>query len=256
MELLKIDLSALIHQFGLGLFIWYLINGLKDQIGSLQGVVAAQKETIEVMDRRIQETEKIGGIYKSLLSDLPEDLERYKKIIATTKDEVILQLQSRQAETEREVDEAKRQLKVSGRSEVDIATYARIAQKLASKRKNKYGHESELDLKAISLFDGRDIGNSVILLKSTKSLQAYLTSLKFELEIRKDASLLKSIIKDGRMPDTLGSPVRQAVFSETSRDDDWLMVANNQIWLGSARLERLNDEFAYLQENAMDSADA
>ena len=256
MELLKIDLSALIPQFGLGLFIWYLINGLKDQIGSLQGVVAAQKETIEVMDRRIQETEKIGGIYKSLLSDLPEDLERYKKIIATTKDEVILQLQSRQAETEREVDEAKRQLKVSGRSEVDIATYARIAQKLASKRKNKYGHVSELDLKAISLFDGRDIGNSVILLKSTKSLQAYLTSLKFELEIRKDASLLKSIIKDGRMPDTLGSPVRQAVFSETSRDDDWLMVANNQIWLGSARLERLNDEFAYLQENAMDSADA
>jgi hypothetical protein len=45
---------------GLGVCIWYLLRGLTEKITSLEGVIVAQKQTIEVMDKRIEETEKIG----------------------------------------------------------------------------------------------------------------------------------------------------------------------------------------------------
>ena len=51
---------------GLAVYIWYLFRALKQQVSGLKDVVSAQKQTMEVMERRISETEKIGGIYKNL----------------------------------------------------------------------------------------------------------------------------------------------------------------------------------------------
>lgn len=248
-------LSILIPQFGLGLFLWWLINGLKTKVESLKGVVDAQKETIEVMGRRIKETEEIGGIYKKLLADLPKDLESYKKITSITKDEIILQLQNESAEAKsfieqakQEVEEVKSQLRSSGTNEVDIVAYARIAQTLATKHKNRYGHEADLDLKIISLFEGREIGNSVILLKAASSLGNYLHDLGFESRTLGDKSSLSCIWDQGKMPGKQGLEVRQSFYSETSRPDDWLLIANNNIWFGSERLQKLEDEFKLLRD--------
>lgn len=246
-------LSTLVPQFGLGLFLWWLIHGLKTKVESLKGVVDAQKETIEVMGRRIKETEEIGGIYKTLLADLPQELENYKKITSITKDEIILRLQSESVEArsmvkqaKQEVEEVKSQLRSSGTNEVDLAIYARIAQILATKHKDRYGHEADLDLKVISLFEGREIGNSVILLRAANSLGDYLHDLGFEMQSLSDKSSLSCIWDKGKMPGQHDLDVRQSFYSETSRPDDWLLIANNNIWLGAERLEKLENEFKLL----------
>jgi|688.fasta_scaffold417465_1 hypothetical protein len=49
------------------------------------------------------------------------------------------------------------------------------------------------------------------------------------------------------MPAASRAEVREAISTTSSRDGDWLMIANNQIWLGRDRLERLEEEFAFLR---------
>jgi hypothetical protein len=255
MDHIGIDLlSTFIPQLGLGVFIWYLLQGLSRQVDSLKSVVNAQKDTIEVMGRRIEETEKIGGIYKTLLADLPGELDNYKKIISATKDEVILQLQSQKAEAKQEAEDAKReieevksQLRKSGASETEIASFARMAQQLTTKHKNRYGYEEDLDLKQISMFEGRDIGDSLILLKAASSFREYIRSLGFEVEVLDVNSGLDCITEERVMPGASRVEVREAILSTSSRDDDWLMIANDKIWLGRVRLERLEEEFAFLR---------
>lgn len=88
-----IEIIKLVFQFGgLGLFFWYLIRGLKKEIESLRNTIVNQNKTLEVMEKRIFETEKVGDIYKNLLSDLPNDIENYKKVITLTKDHLISEL--------------------------------------------------------------------------------------------------------------------------------------------------------------------
>jgi hypothetical protein len=67
---------------------------LSRQVDSLKSVGSAQKDAIEVVSCRIEKTEKIGGIYNTLLAKLPGEPDNCKKITSATKDEVILQLQS------------------------------------------------------------------------------------------------------------------------------------------------------------------
>ena len=150
-------------------------------------------------------------------------------------------------DAKREIEEVKSQLSKTGASETQIASYARMAQQLATKHKNRYGHEEELDLKKISMFEGRDIGDSVILLKAASSLREYIGSLGFEVEVLDGNSGLDCIIEERVMPGASRAVVREAISSTSSRDNDWLMIANNQIWLGRVRLESIEGEFAFLR---------
>lgn len=85
---------------GLGIFIWYLIKGLKQQIIALQatleiqkGTLEAQKSTLDAMERRVMEAEKMGELYRRLLDQLPDDLEKYKTVLGKLKDEIIKELE-------------------------------------------------------------------------------------------------------------------------------------------------------------------
>ena len=79
---------------GLSLFFAHVIRGLKTQIGALENTIKAQNSTLEVMERRVAETEKVGRIYQELFANLPKDLENYRAVIAATKDAAILELQN------------------------------------------------------------------------------------------------------------------------------------------------------------------
>jgi hypothetical protein len=74
-------------------FLWFYIRGLKREITSLHKTVEIQNATLGVMDRRIQETEKVGDIYRKLLNDLPADMEKYRSVIASVKDQTIKELE-------------------------------------------------------------------------------------------------------------------------------------------------------------------
>jgi hypothetical protein len=78
---------------GLGVFILFLIRGLKIQILSLKKTLDIQKETLDIMERRIAETEKVGEIYKNFLRDLPKALEDYKAVVLRLRDEAIAVLE-------------------------------------------------------------------------------------------------------------------------------------------------------------------
>ena len=98
--------TGVLEGSGLAVFLGFLLRGIKRQIFSLKATIAAQKQTLEVMDKRISETEKIGDIYRGLIKDLPEDLEKYKKIIRLTKDEVIKSLEEANAKKDIELKKA------------------------------------------------------------------------------------------------------------------------------------------------------
>lgn len=76
----------------LGVLSW-IIWGLKEKIKVLNNTVDAQKKTLEVMDKRNAETEKISDIYKDLINELPNTIKNFKQIIKETTDATINQLE-------------------------------------------------------------------------------------------------------------------------------------------------------------------
>jgi DNA repair ATPase RecN len=82
-------LSSLGEFSGLALFLWYVYKGLKGEIQSLRTIIDIQKQTLDAMERRIGETEKIKDLYRGLIQDWPEDFSKQLDIIKSLRDEVI-----------------------------------------------------------------------------------------------------------------------------------------------------------------------
>lgn len=92
-EQLTTIITNILTGTGVLTFMYFLVKSLKREISSLNKTIEAQNKTLEVMEKRIAETEKVGDIYKGLITELPEYIEKYKKIISATKDSVIAELE-------------------------------------------------------------------------------------------------------------------------------------------------------------------
>lgn len=237
-------LASILQTTGLGVFIWYLLRGLTEKITSLEGVIVAQKQTIEVMDKRIEETEKIGGIYKNLLSDLPSDIDNYKTLVSKTKDAVIVELQNQNAETKKKLDEAQKQIQASGSSQEQIAAHLKALKNLLSKPRNQFGHESELDLKNLCEFNERTVESCVSLILESPTLDEFLHRLGFHVELTEDITPSRSVFSDRTLPD--GTPI-VAARAAHSIDGGWFTVANDRIWVNQVRLGQWKDEFSMVK---------
>jgi hypothetical protein len=84
---------------GVAAFLYMVIRGLKDQIGALKTQIGTLNETIEVqkktlqaMETRVLETEKVGNIYKRLTEELPGEIDKYRDLITKLKDDQITEL--------------------------------------------------------------------------------------------------------------------------------------------------------------------
>jgi hypothetical protein len=95
--------TGILQAGGLGYFFYYLIRGLRSRVTTLEQTIEAQNKTLNVMERRVSETEKVGQIYKDLLNNLPKDLENYKAVISKTRDEMILELQNANKQKDQEL---------------------------------------------------------------------------------------------------------------------------------------------------------
>jgi len=82
-------ITGVLQTGGIGTFLYFLIRGLRNRIASLKETVDVQKLTIEAMERRLIETEKVGGVWKQFASDIPEAVEAYKEVVTKLKDEMI-----------------------------------------------------------------------------------------------------------------------------------------------------------------------
>jgi hypothetical protein len=92
--------ARLLEMSGLGVFIWFCIRGLQQEIKSLRTTAEVQKDTLmaqtrtlDAMERRVLEAEKIGALYKGLIEELPGDLDKYKAVLRELKDHVIEELE-------------------------------------------------------------------------------------------------------------------------------------------------------------------
>jgi hypothetical protein len=85
--------TGVIQSGALGTFFWFVIRGMRSEIKGLQNTIKAQKDTLDVMERRTQETEKLGNVYRKFLEEIPEDIQHYKEFIRVTKDSTIADLQ-------------------------------------------------------------------------------------------------------------------------------------------------------------------
>src|SRR5216684_811088 len=101
---------------GLGGFFYYLVRGLRQEISSLKNVIDTQHKTLDVMERRVQETEKVGKIYRDLFASLPSDIENFRAIVSKTKDETIVELQSQNEIMKYKLRAAEMLIEKSGRT--------------------------------------------------------------------------------------------------------------------------------------------
>ncbi len=234
---------SILEVTGLGIFIYYLFRGLLAKINGLENVLVAQKQVIDVMDKRIEETEKVGGIYKNLIADLPDDIDNYKTIISKTKDDVILELNSQKEETERKLEEAKLIIQNSGDPKEEINTHLCVLKNLLSETEVGNDHaKKEYDLKGIAEYSNKSIEKSVEAIVKSKTLDEYLHNMGFEVVVTEDDSILKSIFNENRqMPD--GEPIKSAMANH-SFGGGWHIFANRKAWINSIRLNELKDEFS------------
>lgn len=235
---------SIIQTTGLGVFIWYLIKGLKEQITSLEGVVSAQKQTIEVMDKRNEETEKIGGIYKNLLSNIPSDIDNYKTFISKTRDDVIVELKNQHEDAKKKLNEAQEKIRSTGTNQDQIDSQLKVLKNLLTKQRDKFGFVAELNLKSICEFDGRSIERAVPIILSSSTFESFITNFGYVIVVSKlekfDSDINKSIFTNKTMPD--GTKVEGAMASVSI--DGWYAIANNMMWVSEERLSQLKDEFS------------
>lgn len=74
---------------GIIAFLYFMMSGLKNKIAALNTTIDMQSKTLDVMEKRVEETKGIGQLYKELLNEIPDDLKKYKEFIKESKDAMI-----------------------------------------------------------------------------------------------------------------------------------------------------------------------
>jgi len=75
------------------IFVFSIIRDLKREIQTLSNFIEIQSDALDVIGKRIAETEKSGNIYKSLIDELPVAVEKYNEVIRKTKETVTEELE-------------------------------------------------------------------------------------------------------------------------------------------------------------------
>ena len=240
--------SSLFQTAGLGIFVFYLIRGLKAEINSLKQTIDTQSKTLEVMERRIVETEKIGDIYKNLISDLPQDIDNFKTIISKTKDETILELKNQHEATKKKLEEAKKIIENSEHGPDIIKLHLRVLKNLLSEPEfENLPFKREYELSKICEFGGRTLEKCVPLLIESKTLEDFLQRIGFDVIVKDDegGNIMKSVffsnVRDRKTP--RGEPLRYATAAH-SISGGWHLIANDEFYLNKIKLDELKDEFS------------
>ena len=136
---------AVIQSGALGFFVFIIFRGLKTEIKTLNKTIETQNKTLEVMEKRINETEKVGEIYQNLITNLPDAIDKYKKIIEKTMGETIKEL-------EKANEEKNEILKKSKENELEeLKTTKSILNEIPKLYKDMMKLKNEFDIRINSL---------------------------------------------------------------------------------------------------------
>jgi hypothetical protein len=161
-------ISGILETGAISFVVYMIMKGLKTEIKTLQKNVVAQNETIKTMDKRIEETEKIGDLYKRLISDFPQALDDYQAVITKTKDSTIYELKSKLEEQNLTIEELR---EISEKGDKQTSTRATIIGKLFLDKENKdllqfiQNLESNKDLTFKAMFENSNFNRFLASLK-------------------------------------------------------------------------------------------
>jgi len=137
---------------GFALIVWLIIRGLKIEIKNLRLVVEGQNltiktqtETLIAMEKRVEEAEKFKDLYKKFLSDLPQDIDNYKRILSGLKDEAIKELENANKKKDDKLAE------LSKNKIQDVVNQEKILDELPKLRENLINTHNSLEKKLSAL---------------------------------------------------------------------------------------------------------
>lgn len=231
-------ITSAVQTIGLAGFFWYLVRGLKARISGLEGVISAQKATIDVMERRIQETEGVGRIYKNLLSDLPDDIEKYKALVSQTKDTLIVELQKRSEGAEQKLKKAEAEIKAKVAPADQIALHLKVLKNLLGSSRNK--RKQQFEIASVCEFHGRKLEDCIPALITASTLDIFLSSIGYQVEVTEDRSSVMKIFEGHELPN--GEELIAGISSQSLHG--WHVIANNFIWISPESYSHWKDEFS------------
>jgi len=174
-------LTSWIQTSGLGMFIWFLFNGLQNKITSLQGVIDAQCKTMEAMGKRIEQLEGIGSIYKNFFSDMPTVMDSYKAILTKEKEASIFEIRQRNLDGTKRLTEAEERIAKISQTSSERERSLKQLNRLIDTPSKVLGQRDKLIIRDISEFNGRLIDEAVPAIISSKTLDEFLQKIGFEL---------------------------------------------------------------------------
>jgi hypothetical protein len=236
---------ALIQTGSLGVFFYFLINGLHKKIAALNNVVNIQKQTLETMEKRIKETEKVGNIYKKLMEDLPNDLENYKAIINKTKDQIILELSNQNEATEKKLRIAEEKIKNSGETDMIKNKYLKAIKILLGQHDLDESADKDFDLMTYCEYSKHDIEEYVKLIFLSTTVEDFLNKIGLNIIIYKKNAEIKNMLE------LLKELEEEGIFSLNcclSKSVGWYAIDDNVIYLDKKRFNRLKNEFNLLKQ--------
>lgn len=242
-------IANIVEALGLGIFIFYLIRGLKTKIVSLESTVNIQNQTLDVMEKRISETEKVGDIYKNLISDLPQDLDNYKTILSKTKDETIVELKNQNETARKKLDEAEQKIQNSPQSPELIKHHLKVLKNLLSANSHKKaGLHQKYDLESICENGDRTLEHCVPLIIESRTVEEFLSKAGFDVSVTDDNSVSKNIFggSNTKRLTPKGVPIQNAQ-AKHSITGAWFVIANNEFYINQIQLDELKDEFSSIK---------
>lgn len=240
------DIIIMVFQTGgLGTFLYFLIRGLYKKIEAMNDVINIQKQTLETMNTRIQETEKIGHIYRKLIEDLPKDLENYNTIIKRTKDHIIFELTNEKEAVEKKLMLAEEKIKLSDETELIKNKYLKALKIIFGKNISDKSLDDDFDLRTFCYHSKYEGEECVRLFFQSDDLKHFLKMIGFDLNI------CTKIIKTDSMTDLLNefsTGKKEIIGCALYKSIGWYIVMGDEIHLDKLRFDKLVNEYNILKQ--------
>jgi hypothetical protein len=235
------QLTSWIQTSGLGLFIWFLFNGLQNKITSLQDVIDAQSKTMETMGQRIEQLEGIGSVYKSFFSDIPAVMDNYRTILTKDKEVTIVELQQRSFEDAKKLTEAEERIANISQTSTEREKTLKQLNRLIDRPSKGLGLRDKLIIRDISEFNGRLIDSAVPAIISSTTLDEFLKNIGFELRSDLNRDQYLGFVTNEFHPN---SPPRQPCLIY-SLENGYIVVTDSLVWSSSSAIELLKAEYDF-----------
>lgn len=230
-------IAALLQGGGVSYVVLQIVRGLRERVSGLEQKIQVQSGTLDAMDRQIQETQKITGIYKTLLHDFPDDIKQYKTIVTETKDSVIIELKRQNEEKDSRLKQLEEQLEQSSDNSAfpDMARRRIAVQSFLLQEQNR-------DFCEFAKNVYQDILLVIIALETVNTFEQLMEDRRIQFETVSGINEIQNLIASQQ---EAGRP--HMIFASFGIDGGYGLRSDSVLLITPMRLERYRDALRILQ---------